>query len=177
MYKSFCEDLEINHKYFKWVLAYEDTEIIWCWILEDITHKNIDYFWFPNVHIKRYTVLNEYRWKWIWTKILKELKDLAFNHFNLNVIFWETNEISWIKFYWRNWALFQLEKIKKYSNRNSPEDNIKYFWEFINNKVFSSYRYQTWDGLQFVFVKDTKTNETFIQNGFSTITNILKNIA
>ena len=166
MYVSFLEDIKQKHEYFKIFLAYNNKNIVWIGVLEDKVHLGINYYNHPPVHIKRFTVNSDYRWYGIWKIILDEIKKYAFNTFNLSVIYWESNEIWAISFYLREWALFSLDSIKNYSNRNNSEENLFFFKELIQNKKFRHYRYPTWKWLIFVYVKNSNIKKDFERNTF-----------
>lgn len=68
--------------------------------------------------------------------------------------------------YGREGALYLGDSIKQYSTRNSPEQNIKHFKEFIINPVFRDYRLPSGDGIQFVYCKDHATAQFFREHGY-----------
>ncbi len=166
MYVNFLEDLKEKHKYLQVFLAYDDEKIIWVVVLEDKIHKWIDYENFPPVHLKRFAVDEKYRWKWIWKKLLDVAQNYAFNHYWLSVIFWESNEIWWIRFYLWQWALFNQEIIETYLRRNSKRENLFLFKEFITNKNLGVFRYPEGNGLLFVFVKNAEIKNDFEKRWF-----------
>ena len=161
MYTSFREDIEKSHEYFKVLLAFDDENLVWIVVLEDKVHKGIEYYGHPPVHLKRFTVHPEYRSYGIWKMLLDRLKQYAFIECNLKVVFWQSNEVGAISFYLREWALFCIDTIWKYSRRNSCEENISFFKEYIINPKFKKYRYPEGQGLAFIY-----TNNDTIQKEF-----------
>ncbi len=166
MHKCFLKDLKEKHNYFQLFLAYDKEKIVWVVVLEDKIHNEINYLDYPQVHLQRFTVDENYRWKWIWKKLLDKLKDYAFNYYWLSVVFWESNEISWINFYLKQKALFKKEVIENYLKRNSKSANLFFFKEFIINKKFRNFRYPEWNWLLFVFLKDKNTLKYFKDKWF-----------
>lgn len=61
----------------------------------------MEYYSFPPVHLKRFTVDPEYRSYGIGKKLLDSLKKLAFEELNISVIFGQSNETGAISFYLR----------------------------------------------------------------------------
>lgn len=166
MYVSFLDDLKEKHNYFQIFLAYENEKIIWIAVLEDKIHKWVNYWNYPSVHLQRFTVDPNYRGSWIWKKLLDKIKDYAFNNYWLSVIFWESNEIWWINFYLKEWALFNKKIIETYLKRNSKSENLYFFKEFVNNKKFRTFRYSEWSWLLFIYVKDNNLENKFKDNWF-----------
>lgn len=166
MYISFMEDIKKSHEYFKVFMAFDDKIPVGIVVLEDKVHKNVEYYSYPPVHLKRFTVHPDYRSYWIWKMLIDNLKNYAFGEYGLSVIFWQSNEAGAIWFYLREWALFSLDIIGKYSRRNSYEENISFFKEFITNKKFKKYRYPEWNWLNFIYVQNDEFGKEFWQKTF-----------
>lgn len=161
MYQKLLDDLEKSHTFFKAFVAFLEDKTVWIIVLEDNFHESVDYNWYYHYHIQRVCVDSNLRSYWIGSKLIKAIKDYAFNKTYIEAIFWESNETWAMAFYINNWALFNRETIKNYNIRIFPEDNLKYFKEFLTNKKFRNYRYQTWDGIDFVFCKNKEIEKIF----------------
>lgn len=174
MYEDFVADLADKPDVFQAFLATQEGKIVGVAVVETKPHPFIDYRGFPPVHLKRFTVLPEHRGKGIGKRLLDEAKGFAFNEAGLEVLFGESNEVGALSFYGREGALYLTEVIKSYSRRNSPQENLIFFREFLTNPVFRSYRFPEGNGIQFVFCKSDETARLFRDNGFASKDELLK---
>ncbi len=127
MYEDFINDIKSSPKIFKVFFAYSDNKIIGIVVIESQIHKFIEYFNFQPVHIKRFTVLPNFRSKGVGKMLLDEAKKHTFKELNIPVIFGKSNEAGALSFYGKEDALYSTETIKNYSRRNSPNENITFF--------------------------------------------------
>lgn len=165
MYEDFCMDLERAPDFFTVFLAYDDVTIVGIAVIEEMIHEQCEYFSFSPIHIKRFTVLPEYRSHGIGKLLLNEATHYVFEELKESVVFGESNEAGALSFYGREGALFALDIIRSYSKRNTPEDNVLYFKEFITNPVFKTYRYPVGNGIQFVLCTD-EYKDFFMKHGY-----------
>jgi len=174
MYISLLNDMKEAPEIFQAFFAYLENKIIGVAIIETKPHKFIQYHGFAPVHIKRFTVLPEHRSLGIGKKLLDEAKEYAFKEKKVPVIFGESNEIGALSFYGREGALYSTKVIKNYSERNSADENIYFFKEFISNKKFKSYRYPEGKGIIFVLCSSDKEKLFFETKGFVSKEDLLK---
>ncbi len=166
MYEDFLNDIKESPEIFQLFLAYSNDKITGVLVIETKSHKFIEYFNFPPVHIKRFTVLPEYRSQGIEKLLLDEAKKYSFEEQKLSVIFGESNELGALSFYGREGALYSKKVIGEYSRRNNPEENVAFFKEFISNPKFRNYRYPEGNGILFVFCSSDKEKGFFRNKGF-----------
>lgn len=166
MYEDFLNDIKESPEIFQLFLAYQNDRITGVSVIETKPHKFIEYFNFPPVHIKRFTVLPEYRSQGIGKLLLDEAKKYSFEEQKLPIIFGESNELGALSFYGREGALYSRTVIEQYSRRNSPEENITFFKEFISNPTFRKYRYPEGNGILFVFCNSDKEKDFFESKSF-----------
>ena len=174
MYKDTIKDIQESPIIFKAFFAQHKNKIIGVIFIENKPHKFIEYNKFKPIHIKHFTVLPKYRSQGIGKKLLDEAKKYVFKELNLKVIFGESNELGSLSFYGKEKALYSLETIKNYSNRNNPKENIEFFKEFITNPKFKTYRYPEGNGIPFVFCNSNKEEKFFTNKSFISKTKLLK---
>jgi len=166
MYEDFLKDLTENPEVFQTFLARQDDRLIGVMVIESKPHSFINYHQFPPIHLKRFTVLPQFRRRGVGKGLLDDAKGYAFDESGIKVIFGESNEAGALSFYGREDALFSVDVIKNYSKRNTPEENLSFFREFISNPKFAAYRFPEGDGIQFVFCKSEDETKFFRQHGF-----------
>jgi hypothetical protein len=66
----------------------------------------------------------------------------------------------------REGALYLLNSIEQMSNRNSPDENLMFFKEFLTNPRFRAYRLPAGDGIQFIYCRDAETTALFEGCGY-----------
>jgi GNAT superfamily N-acetyltransferase len=174
MYEDFCSDIKESPEVFQTFIAYKKETIVGVAVLETKPHKFIEYYDYPPVHIKRFTVLPKFRSLGIGKKLLDAAKQYAFEKLRLKVIFGESNELGALSFYGREGALYAKDIIETYSHRNTAKQNIEFFKEFLTNKKFRTYRFPEGKGILFVFCNE-KEQRTFFENkGFISKEDLLK---
>jgi GNAT superfamily N-acetyltransferase len=166
MYRDFREDVGAHSTVFRLFLAKDGSEIIGIAVVETKRHAGIEYYGYPSVHLKRFTVLPEYRGNGIGKMLIDAVKAYAFTEENLSVIFGESNEAGALSFYGREGALYSTDAIGSYSRRNAPDDNLRFFTEFISNPFFRRYRYPEGGGIPFVFCATEKQRSEFEGRGY-----------
>lgn len=166
MYENFKKNLEENCDYFKVFLAYIWEEVVWICVLKNYDAPGVDFFWKPNINLKRFTVSSKFRWQKIWEKILKKIQNYAFNELKLDTIFWVSNEMWGINFYLKQWALFDKKVVENYMDHNSPEENIMFFKEFLTNKKLRFFNHTSKNWFTFVFTKNKETKDLFNEKWF-----------
>lgn len=166
MYEDLCSDIKESPEVFQTFIAYKEETVVGVVVLETKPHKFMEYYDLPPVHIKRFTVLPKFRSLGIGKKLLDAAKQYAFVELGLKVIFGESNELGALSFYGREGALYKKDIIETYSRRNTAEENINFFKEFLTNKKFRTYRFPEGKGILFVFCNEKEQRTFFAKKGF-----------
>lgn len=176
MFESLKQDIKEEHEVFRAYIVYDSSRVIGVAVVEDKIHKNMDYGDHIPVHLKRFAVHPQYRRQGIGKTLLDKAKSFTFVELKLHVLFGESNEAGGMNFYGREGAIFSLEAIKTYSTRNAPEENLRFFTEFVTNPKFRSFRYQVGKGIPFVFTNDNSTEEEYRNKDYKSISEIAHQI-
>lgn len=166
MYRDFREDVGTGPEIFRLFLAKDGLGTIGIAVVETKRHAAIEYYDYPSVHLKRFTVLPEYRGRGIGKMLIDAVKSYAFNEEKLSVVFGESNEAGALSFYGREGAFYSTDAIRSYSRRNTPDDNLRFFAEFISNPFFRRYRYPEGGGIPFVFCATESQRSEFEYRGY-----------
>ncbi len=171
MYSYFLEDIEERPEVFKLIIArHHDSSnaVVGGAVAEAKEHNFIDYQGFPPVHVKRFTVLPEFRGMGVGRQLLDETKRYCFEELGLQAIFGESNETGALAMYGREGALYHIGSIENSLRRTSPEANVRHFRKFISDPYFreTEFRYPVGDGIQFVFCGDDGTAQFFRDHGY-----------
>jgi ribosomal protein S18 acetylase RimI-like enzyme len=167
MYDSLLADIARKPDPFAVFLAYDQDDIVGCVVLEQRVHDGVDYHDLFPVHLQRFAVAPSHRSQGIGKQLLDTAKTYAFQELGLDALFCKSNEAGAMSFYGREGALFKRSSIEEYSHRNTPEENLVFFREFLTQPIFRTYRYPAGHGILFVFSSDEKT-PFFEQRGYYT---------
>ena len=166
MFEDFLADIESHPPIFRLFLAYLADELVGTVVIEHKSHERIEYHGNQPVHLKRFSVLPSRRGTGIGKQLLDAAKLYAFKEMRLAVLFGESNEAGALSFYGREGALYGTDSIGLYSKRNTPEENLRFFAEFISNSVFKPYRYPEGKGIAFVFPASFDEAMAFESRGY-----------
>lgn len=170
MHKDLLEDLGQRPQPFQlFVARLQDpaNTLVGVSVVESKRHEFIDYLDFDPVHVKRFTVLPDFRGMGIGKQLLDESKRYALEELGLRAMFGESNEAGALSLYGREGALYQVDSIKNTLRRTTAEQNIGYFVKFITDPAFRDFRYPVGDGIQFVYSGDDETTDLFYAHGYA----------
>jgi GNAT superfamily N-acetyltransferase len=176
MYDDLVEDVASRPEVFRLFVARKDGQPVGVRVIERKPHEGIEYFDFEPVHGKRFTVHPDHRGEGVGGRMMAEGRRYAFDELDLPAVFGESNELGAISMYGREGALFQLSTITEFSHRNTPEQNLRFFREFLTNPAFREYRLPRVEGspgVLFVEVRDEHIARFFRERGYVTRAELL----
>jgi GNAT superfamily N-acetyltransferase len=147
-------------------LANSSGALVGARVIERKPHPFVEYDGYPPVHWKRFSIAPSFRGQGIGKLLVAESTRYAFQELALKVIFGESNEVGALSMHGREGALYLLASIQACSPRNSPDENVAFFREFLANPTFRSYRFPAGDGIQFVYCADADTAAAFRARGY-----------
>lgn len=176
MFKDLVEDMTKQPEVFQLFLARlpdQSNQLVGARAVESKCHPFIDYLGFKPMHGKRFSVLPGFRSQGIGKQLVDAGKHYCFEELGLQAIFGESNELGALAMYGREGAMYQLDSIKGALSRNTPEQNIEFFREFINNPKLRGLRYPVGEGIQFVYPRDETIVEFFREHGYVLMTELI----
>jgi GNAT superfamily N-acetyltransferase len=142
-------------------------------VVESKPHDFIDYLGFEPVHVKRFTVLPEFRRMGIGKQLLDASKRYCLDELGFPAMFGESNEVGALSLYGREGALYQVDSIKNTLRRTTAEQNVGFFVMFVTDPAFRDFRYPIGAGIQFVYPQDEETAEFFRAHGYASAEELL----
>jgi ribosomal protein S18 acetylase RimI-like enzyme len=168
MYRDLAEDIEQEPRLFQLFLARTDDQpdtVVGAAVVESKVHPVFNYLGFPPIHVKRFTVSEAVRGMGVGKQLLDEVKSYGFEEQGLKAMFVESNEKGAISMYGREGALYSLDSIREYWPRNTFEQAVTYFALDITDPMRRGERYQTGEGIRFVFARDEATTQFLQEHG------------
>jgi GNAT superfamily N-acetyltransferase len=145
MFADLLEDIDYQPNVFQLFAARLNdppNKLVGVSVVESKPHDFIDYLGFDPVHIKRFTVLPEFRGMGIGKQLLDESKQYGFEDSGLQALFGESYELGALALYGREGALYHMDSIRSSLRRTDPESNVDYFVKFITDPAFRGFRYR-----------------------------------
>jgi len=181
MFEDVQKDIEKKPELFRMFIALDRDKAVGARAIElktdmQTTYPGLDYLGLEPVWGKRFAVLPEYRGLGIGKQILETSNKYCFSELNLKALFGSSAEIGALSMYGRAGALYLKETITSYSHKNTPEDNLLYFKEFIANPFFRNYRLpnHSKQDIRFAYAADENTRTLFKENGYITHADLLE---
>jgi len=144
--------------------------------IESKEDPSVDYLGLTPVYRKHFVVLPSCRGNGVGKEIVARCHEYCFTDLDLKAVFGSSAEIGALAMYGREGALYSLETIRGYSHKNSPDENLAFFREFISNPLFRSYRLSGpgEKDIRFVYCRDKETGELLSANGYISKEELLK---
>lgn len=169
MHERLLEDMAAAPEIFQIFVAREAGErrgLLGARVIESKVHPEFDYRGHPPVHGKRFCVSPAARGRDIGKSLIEAGKRYCFAELGLGALFGESNEMGALALHGREGALYSVASIEECSRRNSPEENVEFFREFLLNPTFRRYRLPDGYGVRFVYCGDARTTVSFAEAGY-----------
>ncbi len=169
MHERLLEDMDAAPEIFQIFVARDEDErreLLGARVIESKVHPEFDYRDHPPVHGKRFCVSPAARGRGIGKSLIEAGKRYCFAELGLGALFGESNEIGALALHGREGALYSVASIEECSRRNSPEENVEFFREFLRNPTFRRYRLPDGRGVRFVYTGDARTTASFTEAGY-----------
>jgi GNAT superfamily N-acetyltransferase len=177
MHQRLLEDIAAAPEVFQLFVARAadgKQEIFGARVIESKVHPEFDYCGYPPVHGKRFCVSLAARGRGVGKSLIEAGKSYCFGELGLKALFGESNEIGALALHGREGALYSVASIEESSRRNSPEENVEFFREFLGNPTLRRYRLPVGGGIQFVYCSDAETTASFMGAGFLSLSRLLE---
>lgn len=130
-------------------------------------HEFVDYRGFAPIHGKRFCVDLAYRQQGLRRRLLAASNNYVFDELDEPVLFGESNEVGALAMHGRAGALIHVESIVEHFRRNTRDQGLAYFAEFLANPTFRGLRLPTLNGVQFVYCRDKPIAASFLGTGYA----------
>jgi GNAT superfamily N-acetyltransferase len=169
MHERLLKDMGAAPEIFQIFVARDASErrgLLGARVIESKVHLEFDYRGHPPVHGKRFCVSPAARGRGIGKSLIEAGKRYCFGELELGALFGESNEIGALALHGREGALYSVASIEECSRRNSPEENVAFFREFLRNPTFRRYRLPDGCGVRFVYCSDARATASFTEAGY-----------
>lgn len=177
MYRDLLDDIARAPEIF-WLFIMRDRaapgRIVGATTIDSLRHPHIEYLGFPPIHGKRFSVAPERRRQGIGTQLLEAANAFVFDELKLPAIFGESNEIGPLAMYGRAGALYLTDSVVDHLPRNTAEQALAIFAEFIENPRLRELRLPTGHGVQLAYCRDARIARTFKKHGYVTTNELLR---
>lgn len=177
MYQDLIEDIERAPEVFKLFVMCDraaDGRIVGARVIESLRHPFVDYLGFPPVHGKRFSVAPERRGQGIGAQIVAASNTYVFDELALPTIFGESNEIGALALHGREGALYLTDTVVEHFPRNTGEQALAIFAEFIENPRLRELRLPSGRGVQYAYCRDEHVTRTFQKHRYVTKDELLQ---
>jgi GNAT superfamily N-acetyltransferase len=157
MYARFVEDLAERPEVFRLLVARTHDEphsIVGARVVECKPHPHFNYHGFAPVHGKRFCVDPKFRGQGIGRRLIASSNRLAFADLQLAALFGESKELGALSMHGREGALYSLDSIRTYSERNSHTENLAFFATLLADARFRRYRLPAARSVHFAYCRD-----------------------
>lgn len=176
MFESLQADLDKQPELFRMFVAVNESEqVIGSRVIElkedmHLTYPDLDYLGMTPIWGKRFAVKPEHRGTGVGKSILEISNNYGFNELKAKAIFGSSAEVGALSMYGRAGALYLKPTIANYSHKNTPEENLSFFREFMVNPFFRAYRLpkSSQSDIRYAYPSDTETKELLQANGYIT---------
>lgn len=167
MYADLLDDVRRRPRVFRLFVARDaHGAVVGARVIETKHHPHFDYLGLLPVHGKRFSVAPRLRGQGVGKHLLDAGKEYVFGNLGLTAIFGESNEIGALAMHGREGALYLAQSIVASFRRNTREQALAIFAEYLENSRLRELRFPVGDGVHFVACKDDETARLFREHGY-----------
>lgn len=170
MFERLLVDLSDPPEVFRMFLARDTAggRVVGARAIQSTSHAFVDYHGFAPIHGKRFCVDPTHRGRGLGRRLVHASNHWVFDELGEPVVFGESNEIGALVMHCRGGAFTHVQSVTAHFARNSPDEALALYAEFLINPRLRRLRLPNGPGVQFVYCREEAVAEEFLATGYAT---------